>query len=457
LVNVSSKPGIATGQAVQRCIEPKCGATFGLNERFVVCARCGGLLDVEKQRENIGAAGALRELWATRQGSLDARDRSGVWRYRELLPFLNDAPIVSLNEGNTPLYDAPRCASYCSLDTLKLKHQGCNPTGSFKDTGMTTAVTQARILEARLVVCASTGNTAASLAAYAARADLPCAILVPHGQVSLGKLAQSLDYGATVLELDGNFDDAMRMIRELATDESIYLVNSINPFRIEGQKTVAAELLQQLDWQVPDHVVVPGGNLGNSSALGKGFVELFELGLIERLPRLSVVQAEGAAPFAHLFARHEHDLLAEETPVDFVPVDHPLTLASAIKIGAPVSWPKAWRALRWTNGRVLTVTEQEIADAKAIIGRDGIGCEPASATTVAGIKRLVESGVIQPDEQVVAVLTGHLLKDTDYVINYHSETLFANVAGVSGKYSNHPVRVQATKEAILRAFGSLTS
>jgi len=322
---------------------------------------------------------------------------------------------------------------------------------------MTTAVTQARILGARVVVCASTGNTAASLAAYAARADLPCAILVPRGQVSHAKLAQSLDYGATVLELDGNFDDAMRVIRELTQDESIYLVNSINPFRIEGQKTVAAELLQQLDWQVPDHMVVPGGNLGNSSAFGKGFVELFELGLIDRLPRLIVVQAEGAAPFAHFFARHEEDLLNEESPLDFAVVDHPETLASAIKIGAPVSWQKAWRALRWTNGRVLTVSEQEIADAKAIIGRDGIGCEPASATTVAGAKQLVASGLIRNDEVVVAVLTGHLLKDTDYVINYHSETLYAREgdetegAGIIARYSNHPKRVKAAKHAVLAA------
>jgi threonine synthase len=456
-LSVSRKTGATAAIAVQRCIEPKCGASYGINERLYVCSRCGGLLDVEKRPESIGDASALRELWATRLGSLDPRDRSGVWRYRELLPFADNALIVSLNEGNTPLYEAPRSARYCGLDSLKLKHQGCNPTGSFKDTGMTTAVTQARILGVRIVVCASTGNTAASLAAYAARADLPCAILVPRGQVSHAKLAQSLDYGAKVVELDGNFDDAMRVIRELTEDESIYLVNSINPFRIEGQKTVAAELLQQLDWQVPDHVVVPGGNLGNSSAFGKGFVELFELGVIDRLPKLTVVQAEGAAPFAHLFARHEEDLLNEETPLDFVAVDHPQTLASAIKIGAPVSWQKAWRALRWTNGRVLTVSEQDIADAKAIIGRDGIGCEPASATTVAGIKQLVASGVIRNDEGVVAVLTGHLLKDTDYVINYHSETLCADGGGedkgdrIIGTYSNRPVRVKATKDAILAA------
>src|SRR5947209_455764 len=329
-MNPSNKRGISA-PAVQRCIEPKCGASYGINERLYVCPRCGGLMDVEKRPESIGDASALRELWAMRLGSLDPKDRSGVWRYRELLPFADNAPIVSLAEGNTPLYEAPRSARYCGLQSLKLKHQGSNPTGSFKDTGITTAVTQARILGARLVVCASTGNTAASLAAYAARAEIACAILVPAGQVSLAKLAQSLDYGAMVLELEGNFDDAMRVIRELTEDESIYLVNSINPFRIEGQKTVAAELLQQLDWQVPDHIVVPGGNLGNSSAFGKGLVELFELGLIDRLPQLTVVQAEGAAPFAHLFARHQEDLLNEETPTDFAAVDHPQTLASAIK------------------------------------------------------------------------------------------------------------------------------
>ncbi|HYE65695.1 MAG TPA: threonine synthase, partial [Pyrinomonadaceae bacterium] len=401
---------------------------------------------------------------AGRLASDEERDRSGVWRYRELLPFEDDAPLISLGEGNTPLYDAPRAARYCGLRSLLLKHQGCNPTGSFKDTGMTTAVTQARILGARMVVCASTGNTAASLAAYAARAEMKCAILVPRGQVSHAKLAQSLDYGAAVLELDGNFDDAMRVIRELAEDESIYLVNSINPFRIEGQKTVAAELLQQCAWRVPDHLVLPGGNLGNSSAFGKGLMELYELGLIDRWPRLSVVQAEGAAPFADLFARHlrENDqdegLLDQSLSSSLTPVAQPQTLATAIKIGAPVSWKKAWRAVLQTGGRILSVNEQEIADAKAIIGRDGIGCEPASATTVAGIKRLVADGLIGPEQQVVAVLTGHLLKDADYVINYHRETLFAHERAadgtlkerrIEGTFSNPPARVKATKAAIL--------
>jgi threonine synthase len=411
---------------------------------------------------------------------MDARDRSGVWRYRELLPFADDVAIVTLAEGNTPLYDARRATEYCGLRApLKLKHQGCNPTGSFKDTGMTTAVTQARILGARTVVCASTGNTAASLAAYAARAELKCAILVPRGQVSHAKLAQSLDYGARVLELEGNFDDAMRVIRELASDESIYLVNSINPFRLEGQKTVAAELVQQCGWTVPDHLVVPGGNLGNSSALGKGLMELFELGVIDRLPQLWIVQAEGAAPFAQMFSRDARAASSEttraagcETSFDNLvfegvlePLASPKTLATAIKIGAPVSWKKALRAVKWMGGRALSVSEQEIADAKAIIGRDGIGCEPASATTVAGIRRLVSSGIIGPDERVVAVLTGHVLKDADYVINYHNGTLSLHddesasegkdngsatedVRRIAATYANTPVRVQADAAAI---------
>ncbi len=439
----------ALGGAEQRCIDPACGARFGLNERLYVCPSCGGLLDVVLKAANDTDPRTLRAVWTSRLASFDPHDRSGVWRYRELLPFAGDTPIVTLAEGNTPLYDAPVSAAYCELDGLTLKHQGCNPTGSFKDTGMTTAVTQALILRARTVVCASTGNTAASLAAYAARAHLQCAILVPRGQISHNKLAQSLDYGAAVLELDGNFDDAMRVIRELAEDESIYLVNSINPFRIEGQKTVAAELLQQRDWRVPDHVVVPGGNLGNSSALGKGFKELKDLGLIDRLPRLSVVQAEGAAPFASLFGS-ESDVLT--------PIEHPQTLATAIKIGAPVSWQKALRAVLESGGTALSVSEQEMADAKAVIGREGIGCEPASATTVAGLKQLVASGVIRSDEDVVAVLTGHILKDTDYAIKYHQEELYTHdrTSGktkeerrLTGTYSNPPARVKATKAAIV--------
>ncbi len=451
---------VDTDLALQRCIEPNCRAQYGINEQIYVCPQCDGLLEIVAPKIATDAA-TLRSLWQARLASLDQRDLSGVWRYRELLPFADEVTIFSLAEGNTPLYDAPRSAQYCNLKQLKLKHQGCNPTGSFKDTGMTTAVTQARILGAGTVACASTGNTAASLAAYAARANLKCAILVPRGQVSLGKLAQSLDYGAAVLEIDRNFDEAMRVIRELAEDKSIYLVNSINPFRIEGQKTVAAELAQQCTWQAPDHVVMPGGNLGNSSALGKGFQELFDLGLIDRLPHLHVVQADGAAPFAQLYAQYEQEIPTQNPSL--TPVKNPETLATAIKIGDPVSWKKALGAVKQTGGRVLSVSEQEIADAKAVIGRDGIGCEPASATTVAGIKRLVKSGVIDTNDTVVGILTGHLLKDANYIIDYHQNKLHSYESGsggseagtrITGTFSNPPKQVKADKGSILEVLES---
>lgn len=401
-------------QFIQCCINVECRSEFDLDKRVYVCGRCGDLLEIERT----GAADfdGLSEVWRQRRMSTDVRDRSGVWRFREFLPFEDDVEVVSLGEGNTQLYDAPRCAEYCGLTELRLKHQGNNPTGSFKDTGMTVAVTQAKKLGVVEVVCASTGNTAASLAAYAARAGLTCAIMVPAGQVSNAKLAQALDYGAEVRKIEGNFDDCMRAIRELAEDGSAYLVNSINPFRIEGQKTVAFELAEQLEWRMPDHLVVPGGNLGNSSAFGKGLRELMAAGLIDRQPRLTVVQAEGAAPFARFYRDHGSTLVNEENPQ---------TLATAVKIGAPVSWKKAWNAVRDSGGDVITVSEQEIADAKSMIGRDGIGCEPASATTVAGIRLLVSNGVIKRDESVVAVLTGHLLKDADYVIKYHDRKLVA--------------------------------
>ncbi len=456
----NGKTETVSENAVQRCFLPGCGASYGLRERIYVCPRCSGPLEIECRLEGIAEPQSLRSRWQARAASPDPRDCSGVWRYRELLPFDAAAPVVTLFEGNTPLYDAPRCAQYCSLDALRLKHQGCNPTGSFKDTGMTAAVTQAVLLGASTTVCASTGNTAASLAAYSARADLQCAILVPRGQITPAKLAQSMDYGAAVFELDGNFDDCMRLIEELGTDPTIYVANSINPFRIEGQKTVAFELLLQCGGQLPDHVVVPGGNMGNSSALGKGFAELLRLGLIDRLPKLSVIQAEGSAPLAHLFARMDqaHAAGGECLPNSLEPVASPQTLATAIKIGAPVSWRKALRAVLESHGQIITVSEQEIADAKAMVGRDGIGCEPASATTVAGIRKLAASGHIRRSETVVAVLTGHVLKDPDYVSHYHRGTLslLADAEGKSspgqllpGAFRNAPERVAATKAAIL--------
>ncbi len=434
----------------QQCID--CEKVYSLAERIYVCPGCGGLLDIEQDLDRFNAA-ELLDLWNDRKSSLAEIDRSGVWRFREILPFGSDVAPVTLGEGNTPLYKAPRSASYCGIDSLLLKHQGANPTGSFKDTGMTVAVTQAQSMGARLVACASTGNTAASLAAYAARTDLLCAIMVPAGQVSRAKLAQALDYGAKVLEIEGNFDSCMRDILSLSEDGVLYLVNSINPFRIEGQKTVAFELAEQLGWRVPDHIVVPGGNLGNSSAFGKGFRELLALGLVDRMPRITVVQATGAAPFARYYDARKHGA----TDPKFVADPEPHTLASAIKIGAPVSWKKAWRAVDETEGKVLTVTEQEIADAKAVIGRDGIGCEPASATTVAGIRKLRADGTIRSEESVVAVLTGHVLKDTDYVNNYHSDQLEADGEPIAGNCANPPVRVSGGRDGLREVLSRLVT
>jgi threonine synthase len=451
--------------AVQRCIVPACAATFGIREQIYVCPRCSGPLEIGIPLDLLKSVPDLLERWHARASSHDPRDCSGVWRFRELLPFDDDAPVVTLFEGNTPLYDAPRSAKYAGLTALRLKHQGCNPTASFKDTGMTTAVTQAKLLGARTVVCASTGNTAASLAAYAARAELQCAILLPQGQISPAKLAQSMDYGAVVCEIAGNFDDCMRLIAELADVPSIYIANSINPFRIEGQKIVAFELLEQCGGRVPNHVVVPGGNMGNSAALGKGFEEMLRLGLIDRLPKISVIQAEGSAPLAHLFAGLKPSEIDADAalPDDIAPLANPRTLATAIKIGAPVSWKKALRAVLRTHGSIITVSEEEIADAKAIIGRDGIGCEPASATTVAGIRKLVAAGKIHAGESVVAILTGHVLKDPDYVNHYHRGTLsFDSVTAdgttksvsIVGQFRNAPEKVAATKEAILKSLES---
>ena len=454
------QPQLKARTPVQKCISSDCGAEFGLRDQIYVCRNCGGPLEIDCGLETLKDTKSLVARWESRASSREERDRSGVWRYREILPFDDAAPVVTLFEGNTPLYDAPKCAKYSGLASLTLKHQGCSPTGSFKDTGMTAAVTQGAILGARALVCASTGNTAASLAAYAARANLRCVVLLPEGQVSAAKLAQSMDYGASILEVAGNFDDCMRLTQELDDVSWIYIANSINPFRIEGQKTVAYELMMQRDWQVPDHVGVPGGNMRNSSALGKGFEEMRRMGLIARVPKLSIIQADGAAPLAQLFSKMgktpaETSLMQ----LEIENVSRPRTLASAIRIGAPVSWKKALRAVVQSGGSIISVSEAELADAKAMIGLEGIGCEPASAATVAGIKKLVANGTFARNDSVVAILTGHVLKDTDYVSRYHRGGLTLDSGTghaaeksepIVGTFRNEPIRVAATKDAIVK-------
>lgn len=395
------------------CINPSCRARFAITGVIYNCPQCGGLLEVSLPPLEQDAA-TLKTTWRDRRRCNGPLDQSGVWRYRELLPFATtDVPVATLREGNTPLLEAPRAAEYGGLEKITFKHQGFNPTGSFKDNGMTCGATQALRLGMQRVACVSTGNTSASMAAYASAAGLDPIVFIPHGNISYGKLAQALEYGARTLQVEANFDQILALVRVLAQRLGIYLLNSINPFRIEGQKTIIVEMLDQLDWKVPDWIVLPGGNLGNVSAFGKALRELRTLGFIERYPRLAVIQAEGASPF--------YDFM--QAGGEFRSVPHPETLATAIKIGDPVSWPKALRELRETNGVAGKVTEQEIADAKAVIGRCGIGCEPASAATLAGIRNLNASGVIERDAHVVAVLTGNVLKDPDYIYRYHTGQL----------------------------------
>lgn len=375
-----------------------------------------------------------KRTWRERRMSNAPIDQSGVWRYREFLPFLDDySAVVTLREGNTPLLSGPKAAQYAGLDAITFKHQGFNPTGSFKDNGMTAGVAQAKRLGMTRVACVSTGNTSASMAAYASAAGLQPVIMLPHGNISFGKLAQALEYGAKTLQIDANFDQILAILRQIADKLGIYVLNSINPFRIEGQKSIMVEMMDQRDWKTPDWVALPGGNLGNASAFGKALREMRDLGLIDRLPRLAVVQAEGSAPFYELVSTGAAELR---------PVGHPETLATAIKIGDPVSWPKALNEIRATNGVVEKATEQEIADAKAVIGKCGIGCEPASAATLAGIRKLRQSGVIRHDADVVAVLTGNVLKDPDYIHKYHTGVLEAPGSGkILANLGNPPVLV----------------
>ena len=423
------------------CIEASCRASFAITEVLYTCPKCGGLLEACYDFSTF-SAGAMRSLWRERRLSDAPLDRSGVWRYREMFPFLEDySQVVTLREGNTPLLEAPIAARYGGLDRLAFKHQGYNPSGSFKDNGMTAGVAQARRLGMQMVACVSTGNTSASMAAYAAAGGLNAVIFIPYGNIAYGKLAQALEYGALTFQVEANFDQILALVRVLAEREGIYLLNSVNPFRIEGQKTIVIEMLEQRGWKAPDWIVLPGGNLGNTSAFGKALRELHQLGVIDRLPRLAVVQAAGADPFYDLFQRGGTGEIHN--------VKHPETLATAIKIGAPVSWPKALREVRTTGGVVERVTEQEIADAKAQIGLCGIGCEPASAATLAGIRKLTAAGTMPGDADVVAVLTGHLLKDPDYIYRYHTGELDdPQGRRLTSTFANRPIVVPNDAEKI---------
>jgi threonine synthase len=416
------------------CFEATCRTRFPVTEVIYNCPKCGGLLEVTYSGTQVDAA-TLKQTWRERRLNNCKVDQSGVWRYREMIPFLDDNKhIVTLREGDTPLLSAPKAARYGSLDQIVFKHQGYNPTGSFKDNGMTCGASQAMRLGMKRVACVSTGNTSASMAAYASAAGLQPVIFIPHGNISYGKLAQALEYGAMTLQVEANFDQILKLVRVLSEKLGIYLLNSINPFRIEGQKTIVIEMMDQRDWQAPDWIVLPGGNLGNVSAFGKALRELKAGGFITKMPRLAVIQAQGSSPF--------YEFMHAETRVTFTPVEHPETLATAIKIGDPVSWPKAQFEITSSNGVVERVTEQEIADAKAVIGASGIGCEPASAATLAGIRKLTSAGIISQDADVVAVLTGNVLKDPDYIYRYHTGDLKApDGSPIEPNFGNRPIVV----------------
>ena len=426
---------VATERATVRLVCGECGREYPTNEARYHC-ECGGLLEVVQPLAALRAT-VSRELFDSRLASRDRLDQSGVWRFRELLGDYTRAEIVSKPEGRGNLYDDPRLTAWSGVGALWMKHEGENPTGSFKDRGMTVGITHARRLGMRIVACASSGNTSASLASYAATAGLTALTFVPEGKVSVAKIAQTIAYGARVIQVRGDFDAAMRLVQEVAEtpEYGVYLVNSINPFRLEGQKTILLDALQALDWRVPDVVVLPGGNLGNTSAIGKALEEALALGLIDRLPQVITVQAAGAAPFATAFAQGF-------APGSYRPV-RAKTVATAIQIGDPISYQRARRVIQTTEGIVIAVSDEALLAAKAQIDRAGIGCEPASAATLAGLRALVAAGQLSPDASVLAILTGNLMKDSEAVVAYHQHDPDGARPG-----ANPPITIDPTLDAV---------
>lgn len=416
-----------------QCI--RCHNVYPAHEIRYLCD-CGGLLDVwhdlEALRPQVSRGLFNGRLSGPPGPRVAPTANSGVWRYREIILPATVDTIISRPEGNTPLYEHPRLSRWVGLENLFLKHEGENPTGSFKDRGMTVGVTQARLMKAQAVACASTGNTSASLAAYAALAGIPALIFIPAGKIAAGKLAQALAYGAHTLQIQGDFDDAMRLVRQVCNEMGVYLLNSLNPFRLEGQKSIILEILQGFGWQSPHWVILPAGNLGNTAAFGKALYEAQQLGLIDKLPRIAAVQAEGASPFYQSYLTNFTERKTMKAK----------TIATAIRIGSPVSYERAIRTLRWVDGVVTAVSDEEIMDAKAMVDGVGIGCEPASAASVAGARKLIAQGIIQPDETVIGILTGNLLKDPAATVDYHTG------AWPNAQLANAPVQLEPDMRAV---------
>jgi threonine synthase len=403
----------------QECIN--CKTTYSVDEIVYFCKKCGDILEIKFDATELTKAAKTSD-WKTKPLS--------VWRYRPFMPIHESTKLVTLGEGGTGLHRSERLGTELGIKNLYVKNEGENPTGSFKDRGMTVGVTKAVELGVRHVICASTGNTSAALAAYAARAGIKCTVLIPSGKIAHGKLSQAMIHGAKVLQVKGNFDEALEFVLKLGEKhKDIYLLNSINPFRIEGQKSLGYEICEQLNYEAPDRIIIPVGNAGNISAVWKGLTEFYQLGLIKKLPKMTGIQAAGAAPIAQAIKAHSDKI---------VPVEHPETIATAIRIGAPVSWKKAVNAIRESGGTAETVTDDEILDAQKTLARiEGIFVEPASASSLAGLKKLIKNGTIHKDETVVCITTGHGLKDPDTAI----------------KQSEKPVEVDADITAIEAALG----
>ncbi len=443
---------VPSDRAYQKCINPSCGAEFDCAQVLFKCPRCGDPLDVRYNWDKIKLPqklGDFAKRWVTRGSRLDF---SGVWRFRELLDFCDDRYKVSVGEGQTLLQQNGALAKELGMNpaSLFLQYEGLNPSGSFKDNGMTAAFSHAKMVGAVASACASTGNTSASMALYAHSCGLKATVFIGEGKIAFGKLSQSMDYGAHTIRVAGDFDDCMRQVQDVCTELNIYLVNSLNPFRLEGQKTIMLRIIEALGWQVPDWIIVPGGNLGNSSSFGKVFAELKEIGLIDRVPRLAVINAHGANTLTELVndkglkwnGGKVNDTIADDY---FAHLDatgyRPDTIASAIEISRPVNLKKCLRALEVCNGVVLDVTDEEILDAKAQVGKYGLGCEPASAATIAGLKYLLANGTVDKDARVACILTGHLLKDPNATVNYHSK--------MAREFSNPPVQVENDLQKII--------
>ena len=455
--------------AYQICVNVSCKATYDVGEVLFACRKCGSLLDVAYDFSRVRVPRKLSDFelrWSKRKDPLNL---SGVWRFRELLPFARKRDVVTIGEGQTLLLEAAEpLAHYVGLcpGRFFLQYEGLNPSGSFKDNGMTAAFTHAKMVGAKSAICASTGNTASSLALFAAASGaLRAIVFVGKGKIAYGKLAQVLDHGARTLQIEGDFDDAMQKVQEVARDPRYYLVNSLNPFRLEGQKTIMFRILESLGWRIPRWIVLPGGNMGNTSAFGKAFQELYELGLIRRKPHLAVINSTGANTFYQI--AEKRSVKWNKGKVDEASIKRfyedmdkrgirAKTIASAIEINRPVNLIKALRGLEWTRGLVRQVPDEEIFDAKAQVGKAGLGCEPASAAAVAGVRRLRREGIIGEKDLTVALITGHSLKDTEATVGYHTTEksqlpkVFAGFRVKKVRFQNRPIPVANDLTAILR-------